>query len=137
MISIGAVRDQLVKVIETGVPDTITVHRSAFDGTTGFPMIVIGMPSWQDDTTANYCAPHVEWPIAVVVSRPGGQDAETADTLDALWPVVFYTLREASQADPTLAGICVASVISRAQFGQFSVQGQTYPAQLITVDLYG
>jgi hypothetical protein len=134
---IGAARDQLVKIIEVAVPATVTVHRSAFDGTTGMPMVIVGMPSWVDDTTVNYCAPHTEWPIAVCVARPGNNDAGTADQLDTLWPQVFTALRDASRADPTLAGICRQSVINRAQFGQFMIQGQPYPAQMITIDLYG
>lgn len=137
MINITAQRDQLAKIITAGVPDTITVHRSAFDGTATFPLVVVGMPSWEDDTAANYCHPHIMWPVAVAVSRPGSEDAKTVDQLDQLWPAVHDVLREASATDPTLAGICRQSVIGRAQFGQFAVQGQSYPAQLITVDLYG
>lgn len=136
MVELAAVRDQLVKIIETVVP-TVTVYRSAFDGAAVFPSVIVGMPSWEDDTTANYCAPHTLWPVAVVVARPGTNDQGTVDQLDALWPAVFHGLRDASHTDSTLSGICLQSVVNRAQFGQFAIQGQTYPAQLITVDLYG
>lgn len=136
-MDLAAVRDQLVKIIAADLPESISVHRSAFDGIPALPTVIIGMPSWEDDTTANYCAPHTMWPIAVVVARPGSDDAGTVEQLDTLWPVVFEAIRDASRADPTLAGVCRQSVTNRAQFGQFAIQGQTYPAQLITVDLYG
>lgn len=136
-MDIANVRDALVAIITDAVPATVAVHRSAFDGAATFPTVVIGMPSWEDDTTVNYCAPHSMWPVAVVVNRPGMADAETVSQLDDLWPVVFTALRDTSRADPTLSGVCKQSVITRAQFGQFSIQGQLYPAQLITIDLYG
>lgn len=137
MIDIPTVRNGLQAIITAVVPADVIVYRSAFDGSPTFPSVVVGMPSWEDDTTANYCHPHMLWPIAVVVNRPGSNDAGTVDQLDRLWPVVFNQLRDLSAQDPSLQGICRQSVIGRAQFGQFAVQGQSYPAQLLTADLYG
>lgn len=137
MNPIGPIRDQLAKIIIDGVPDTVSVYRSAFDGTPALPAVIVGMPSWEDDISANYCAPHRQFPIACVVARPGTADEHTADQLDSLWPAVFDQLRDTSRSDPGLGGICRQSVIGRALFGQFNIQGQLYPAQLITIDLYG
>lgn len=137
-MDIAKTRDRLVDIIRPAVPDSVQVHRSAFDGVAVFPAVVIGMPGWEDDTSANYCFPKWSWPVAVCVARPGTSDEVTVSELDDLWPAVFGALRDAARNDQTLGGVCSQAVAERAMFGQFAIQSQgTYPAQMITLELYG
>lgn len=137
MINHNEARTGLAKLIATLVPDTISVYRSAFDGVPGFPCVVIGMPTWEPDARTNYCATRSTWPVAIVVGRPGTDDAGTVTDLDQLWQLVADGLLDASARDPELGGIGVQSVITRAAFGLFNIRGVDYPAQTIFVDIYG
>ena len=135
MIDIKAARAGLADIVQTALPD-LSVQRAGFDAVASFPTIVVGMPTWAPDDKLPYQFQRHTWPIAVVVGR-GSQDSATIDQLDSLWPDVLGVLRTASEQDGTLGGICAESLVLRADFGQFAIQGTSYPAQLVQIDLYG
>ena len=136
MINNTAARDRLAEIIRTNVPDTVSVQRPGFDAVATFPAVIIGMPTWEPDDRLPYGMERHRWPVAVVVARDG-QDSTTIDQLEELWPAVVDLLRTAAHTDQTLGGVCAEAVVIRADFGQFAVQGSSYPAQLISIDLYG
>lgn len=136
MINIPDARSQLAKIIADQVADQVAVYPSGTSGTVTFPAVVLGMP--YGIPPANWCNPGITWPIGVVVSRPGTNDADPIDQIDRLWPLVFTTLRDLTLADPSLGGICrQSSVQDQTQMSLFDIQGLGYPAQLIQIDLYG
>lgn len=136
MINIPDARAQLAKIIGDAVGSQVQVYPSGTSGTVTFPAVVLGMP--YGIPPANWCNPGITWPVGVVVSRPGTNDADPIDQLDRLWPLVFTTLRDLTARDSSLGGICnQSSVQDTTQMSQFDVQGQSYPAQLISLDLYG
>lgn len=137
MITATEQRDGLAKIIDSIVDDSVTVHRSAWNGITAFPCVVIGMPQWQPEQRTNWCNMRTTWPIGVVVNRPGTDDAGTVDTLDKTWQQLLSGLLDVSAADPGLGGICAQNVITRSTFGLFRIADVDYPAQTIFIDLYG
>lgn len=136
MINPNTARGRLAELIKADAPPEVAVQAAGFDAVASFPSVVIGMPNWQPDDNLPYGIQRQTWPVAVVVSR-GSQDSATIGQLDELWPAVLELLRTASEADGTLGGICAQSIVTRADFGQFAIQGTSYPAQLIQIDLYG
>lgn len=136
MIDHVAARDRLKTLIEAAVPDGTTVYASGLQPLADFPAVVIGMPSWSVDTSS-YHTDQTTYPIAVILARPGEQDPITVDVIEDIWQRVTQALRTASEVDQTLGDVCLASAIQRSQFGQFNVQTQEYPSQVIFVDLFG
>lgn len=126
MIDVGATRDLLVTAAVGGDPD-VAAYPRAVDSVASFPAVVIGQPSWQPGPT--FCLDRWEFPVAVIVSRPGISDEDTVAQLDGLWPQVLDRLKT---TDLPLEGS-----VDRAQFGLFRIQGQDYPAQVITVTVTG
>jgi hypothetical protein len=143
MIKHGSARAKLAEIIEAGVDDgqvpSATVQRAGIDSLPVFPTVIVGQPSWQAaPPERTYALGQSTFPIGCVVNRSGiGGDAPSIDALEDLWPAVVDLLRTTSEQDQTLGGVCSQALISRADFGAFSIQGQTYPAQLITIELYG
>lgn len=136
MIDHSAARAKIAELVEDTVPAGTTVYRSGLVPLADFPAVVIGMPSWSVDPSS-ICTDRSTFPVAVILERPGFQDPATVDELETLWQSITEALREASRQDQTLGGVCAASAVQHAEFGQFNVQGQDFPAQVIFVDLFG
>lgn len=137
MIDIPAARAGLASILTDVAPEGSTVEPAGSDALAVFPSVFVGMPAWNADGPT-YGISTWTFPVAVVVDRAGtAGDSASIDLLDQTWPVVLAGLRSKSEADPGLGGICAQSVITRATFGLYRVQGTDYPAQLIFIDLYG
>lgn len=126
MIDVGATRD-LLAATAAGADESLTGIARAVNGLAVFPAVVIGQPSWQPGPT--FCLDRYSFPVAVIVARPGISDDATIAQLDELWPQVLDQLRT---ADLPLEGS-----VDRAEFGLFQIEGQQYPAQVITVTVTG
>ena len=124
-MSVAALRAILAGAIRSGVDDRTTVYETSVDGLAGFPAIVLGMPSWRPLTG---CLSVWEFPVAVIVARPGTADSATVGELDELWPTVLDALIELRDRQEI-------TDITKAEFGLFNVQGQDYPAQVLTCSL--
>ena len=135
MLDHVAARSRLFQIIQDHIPQGTTVYRSGLQPLAEFPAIVIGMPSWSVDSSS-YNTNRTTYPIAVILEKPNTQSPVTVDVLEALWQRIIQALLYESERDGTLAGVCRASAIQHAEFGQFNVQGQDYPAQVIFVDLF-
>lgn len=136
MIDHSAARTRLGMIIEAVAPIGTKVYRSGLEPLADFPAVVIGMPAWSVDESS-HSTDRSTFPVAVILERPGFQDPVTVDALETLWQTITIALRNASLLDQTLSGVCRASAVQHAEFGQFNVQGQDYPAQVIFVDLFG
>lgn len=134
MINHSAARTRLGTLVKEA-DLSATVYPTALQGLAAFPAIVLGQPSWEPD--AGGCMDTTRFPVAVVVARPGSNDAHVQAQLEELWPALIRVLADAIDTDQTLGGICRASHIEQAEFGLFSIQGQEYPAQTIQLTLYG
>lgn len=135
MINIGEARARLADILTAANPG-VTVIRAGIDTIPEFPVIIIGQPDWTEAALTLSRFERSTFPVAVVVRRSGSDSADV-DQLDSLWPAVVETLAAATITDPTLGGVCDASRVTRARFGTFTIQGTSYPAQLITADLFG
>lgn len=135
MIDHTAARAGLHQILSAALPD-VRVQASGLDALASFPSVIIGQPAWSPSDQLPYGIDRTTWPVAVVVAR-SSSDTTTIDQLERLWPQVLAELKAAAEADQTLGGICVQSLLTRADFGQFSVQGKDYPAQLVFCELYG
>lgn len=142
MIDHSTARARLAEIVSDGIlageiPEA-TVQRAGIDSVPVFPTVIVGQPSWQTAPELTYALGRSTFPIGCVVNRSGvAGDTPSIDTLEGLWPAVAHLLRMTSEQDQTLGGVCSQALITRADFGAFTIQGQTYPAQLITVELYG
>lgn len=136
MINHAAARDEIATMLTAIVPNGTTVYRSGLEPLSTFPAVVIGMPTWSVDESS-YFTSRSTMPIAVILAKPNTQDPYTVDVLESLWELITNGLIDASHADQTLGGICHASAVQHTEFGQFNVQGQDYPAQVIFIDLFG
>jgi hypothetical protein len=123
--TVSALRAILAEAIKSVVDDRTTVYRTSVEGLAGFPAIVLGMPSWKPAPIA--CGSTWDFPVAVIVARPGTSDSATVSELDELWPTVLDALLD-------LRGRGLDDVTA-ATFGMFNVQGQDYPAQVLTCSL--
>lgn len=135
MINHAAARVGLAQLLDEALPDA-TVQRAGVDAVPEFPSVIIGQPAWDVVDQLPYAFQRSTFPVAVVVNRSSA-DSVVIDTLESLWPQVVNVLRAAIEADPSLGGICADASVPRAGFGQFSIQGQNYPAQLIFIELNG
>lgn len=135
MLNVPQVREQLATVLGGLVPPDVPVIRSAFDSVPRFPAVVLGMPWWDEGRDTTFCLPVLTWPIACVVARSGSNDTATVDQLDGLWPGLVEQLRRLGPA--VLAGLAAQVIVGPARFGQFSVQGSDYPAQLLSIEIFG
>lgn len=128
VIDITAARDELATAVTAVVDPSVIVYPKAVDGISRFPAVVLGMPSWKPGPT--FCLNSYEFPVAVIVARPGISDVSTVTELDQLWPVVLDGLSSISEQDPSFTVI-------RAEFGLFALHGQQYPAQIIFCSFTG
>lgn len=135
MLDHAVVRSRLAEIVQDHVPDVVTVYRSGLEPLADFPAVVIGMPSWSVDSSS-YNTNRTTFPIAVIMEKPNHQSPLTVDALETLWQRLIEALLATSEKDGTLGNVCRASAIQHAEFGQFNVQGQDYPAQVIFVDLF-
>ena len=135
MINHTAARDGLAQLLTQGLPG-VTVQRGGIDAVATFPGVIVGQPAWTKVDNLPYRLDRSTWPIAVVVAR-NSQDSVVIDELEQLWPAALDLLRTTSEQDQTLGGICDEAIVTRADFGQFAIQGTNYPAQLIFIELYG
>lgn len=134
MLDVEAARTGLAAILEELAPAGAKVLPAGIEALAVFPAVIVGMPIWSGDGP-NYQFTTWTWPIAVVVNRTGS-DKQTIGLLDKTWPVILAGLRAVSGQDGSLGGICVEAVVTRAQFGTYQIQGVTYPAQVIFLDLY-
>lgn len=141
MIKHGPARARLAEIIadgmDRGVVPQATVQRAGVDALAVFPTVIVGQPAWQPQSQLTYQLDRSTFPIACVVHRASSGDSVTIDELEELWPAVVQLLKTASEHDQTLGGVCDQALIARADFGAFTLQGQSYPAQLIFIELYG
>lgn len=128
VIDITAAREELASAITAAVDPKVAVYPQAVDGLSTFPAVVLGMPSWKPGPT--FCLNIYEFPVAVIVARPGISDVTTVTELDQLWPLVLDGLSSIAEQDPSFT-------VSRAEFGLFALQGQQYPAQIIFCSFTG
>jgi hypothetical protein len=124
-VSVAALRATLADAISSVVDDRTTVYPTSVDGLAGFPAVVLGMPSWRP---FNGCLSIWEFPVAVIVARPGTADSAMVSELDDLWPTVLAALIELRDRQEI-------TDVTRADFGLFNVQGIDYPAQVLTCTL--
>ena len=128
-----AQRDALVALLER-VGEVI--YTAAPTGTTPRQFLILGMPEWEPPAAA-VCMSRTRWGVMVVVQRDGIDDQATGAALLGLWPRVVAVLDDATEADPSLGGVCVTSKVSRADFGSVTLNGRDLPAQIITLELEG
>lgn len=137
MIHVPGARQALADILTDVVPDGCAVETEAPDGVTSFPLALVGMPSWNADGPS-YSFSTWTFPVAVIVNRSsGGGSRQSIEQLDQTWPVVLAGLRARSEDDASLGGVCAQSVVTRSQFGLYSIGGTDYPSQMIFIDLYG
>ena len=138
MIDLEQVRDQLAEIVApppTDPNETIPwfVYPRGFDNLAGWPMVAIGQPTWRPGP--NWCISAYEWPVAVVVERPGAAVSfeNGIRALDQLWPVIMERFRQTRVIEGT-----AAFHIVRSEFGLFRVQGPDgHPAQTIILSIEG
>lgn len=135
MINLERVRVGIVEVFGS-VVSGIVAYPAAPHGPLPEQFLIVGMPSWREPIDS-ICLDRWEWPVLVVVGRPGTNDTATAERLQALWPQVVAALQLAIQADQSLGGICAAANVTKAEFGTVDIQGKQLPCQTITLQLYG
>lgn len=137
MINVPAARQALADILRDVVPAGCAVEAEAPDGVGSFPLALVGMPSWNADGPS-YSFSTWTFPVAVIVNRSaGGGSRGSIEQLDQTWPAVLAGLRARSEDDPGLGGVCAQSVVTRSQFGLYTIGGQDFPAQMIFIDLYG
>ncbi len=124
-MSVSSLRVTLADAISAVTDDRTTVYPTAVENLAGFPAVVLGMPSWRPGPTG--CLSSWEFPVAVIVARDGISEEASVQALDDLWPTVLDALLD-------LRGRGIDDV-TKAEFGMFTVQGQTYPAQVLTCTL--
>lgn len=127
-VDITGQRTMLGDALRDTLPSTVEVVPVALDGLAKFPAVVLGMPSWKPGPTG--CLESYEFPVAVIVARPGISDPGTVTELDELWPQVLEALRSLEEQRPSFT-------VNRAEFGGFPIQGTTYPAQVLFCSFTG
>uniref|UniRef100_UPI0025F47421 hypothetical protein n=1 Tax=uncultured Aeromicrobium sp. TaxID=337820 RepID=UPI0025F47421 len=115
----------------------VTVYDGPPETLTGPVSVFVGQPR-VPEFDAQPCMDRVEWPIAVVV-EPGaaGNYLNAQRQLEALWPEIAEAYRAASEQDQSLSGLVAEWHVTRAEFGDFTIAGTSYPAQSIHLVLHG
>lgn len=100
--------------------------------------VIVGQPN-VTGFDSRPCIDSVDWPVGCVVAvGPSGNYRMAQQRLEALWPHVAEALRTITdQGQLTGGGNVVAVELARAEFGDFSISGQTHPAQVIHVIIHG
>lgn len=133
-IDMAAVRASLAEAITDAVLDDVTVYPRGVDGTFTAPAVVIGQPSIEFEVQP--CIDRWTVPVAVAVDRTGIDETATQQQLENTWPAVASALAVWVDAGEWPAGVTHAAM-TRADFGQLLVQGQSFPAQEIQLEIYG
>lgn len=133
-IDMAAVRASLAEAITAAVPGDVTVYPRGVDGTFTAPAVVIGQPSIEFEVQP--CIDRWTLPVAVAVDRTGIDETATQQQLEDAWPAVASALAVWVDTGEWPAGVTHAAM-TRADFGQLMVQGQSFPAQEIQLEIYG
>lgn len=137
MLDLAAVRTALGDWLDQHRPDTVErVYRRAVDGAFQAPAVVIGQPTVEEWMAQPCGISRWSWPVHVVTDRPGGDEEATQTQLETSWTQVAGVLEQLLDANPYLGGAQQAW-LTRADFGSLLVQGQSYPAYEITIELLG
>lgn len=108
--------------------------RGADNGPVELPAVVLGQPEVDFDTQP--CTDTVTFPIAVAVALDGHNLPATQQELEVLWVSVSQLLR--AQIDvPPLALLGHNREVTRAEPGEWDVQGASHPAYVLTLHFYG
>lgn len=130
MIDLTATRALIVSLLsDTG----IHVYTRAVTDTFVTPCVIIGIPEVEFDVQP--CVDTTHLPIGVVVGRDGIDDAATQDQLEVVWRKVVDRLLTATRTggfDPVAHG----ADLKRSEYESVGVQGATYPAMTLTLDLH-
>lgn len=135
MIDLAELRAKLATELDTRIPDSagVKVYPRGVDGVFTSPAVVFGQPTVEFNVQP--CSIHrYELPVAVVVERQGLDETTTQHELEDAWMVVAGAIEDTIAAG-TLPG--AAHKLTRADFGSFQIQGQGYPAQVLTIELFG
>ena len=98
------------------------------------PCVVLGQP---DTEFGDFlCVDKNTLGLAVVVRDHPQGPAATQQELEGLWPQVAAAVKRLLQADNTLGGLVVDARLMSAEFGDLVVQGQPFPAQQLTLEIY-
>ena len=131
MIDITALRDYLAGRIAT---DDVTVYPAGVsDGPFTAPALIIGQP--EVTFAAQPCLDRYSLPVAVVVAR-GVSDRETQARLEQVWTDTAELARMLFASDAQLGGLVAAVRLVDARFGLFGVQGQEFPAQHLSIEIF-
>lgn len=131
MIDLDAARD----AIRADVADVdATFYPAAVSELFAVPAVIVGIPEVEFDVEA--CTDLVRLPVGVVVARDGTNDAASQTSVEALMRAVSDRLRASVQSG-RLYDLCSVASLARADFELIGVQGATYPAFTLQLDLYG
>ena len=133
-IDMGAVRQALAELLQDALPDEVQVYPRGVDGVFVSPAVVLGQPSVEFEVQP--CVDRWTLPVAVAVERSGGDEEATQRLLEDTWPLAASAVAAWVDEGAWPAGVQHAAM-TRADFGSLSVQGQGYPAQEITIEIYG
>ncbi|MGC4106050.1 MAG: hypothetical protein QM753_06805 [Thermomicrobiales bacterium] len=135
MIDLGALRGLLAAELD-GRTIGLGVHARGIDGAFQPPVAVLGQPDVEFDVEP--CHVHrYTLPVAVAVGRPGFDEAGTQAELEGRWLEVAGAL-QAVVDEGVLDALGVVDVtLTRSDAGSFTVQGQSYPAYSITIEIVG
>lgn len=131
MINLTGLRDYLADRIAT---DDVTVYPAGVsDGPFVLPALIIGQP--EVTFAVQPCLDRYSLPVAVVVAR-GVSDRETQARLESVWTDTAELARLLFDSDAQLGGLVAAVRLVDARFGLFGIQGQEYPAQHLSIEIF-
>lgn len=135
MIDLEALRGLLASELDSRTTD-LGVHPRGIDGVFQPPAAVLGQPDVEYGVQpCGIC--RYELPVAVVVGRPGFDDTATLAELERHWQAVVAALQGLiGEGVLDVLGV-VDATVTRSDAGSFLVQGQSYPAYAITVEIVG
>lgn len=135
MIDLGALRGLLASELKTRTTG-LGVHPRGIDGAFQPPVVVLGQPDVEFDVQP--CHIHrYGMPVAVAVGRPGFDEIATQAELEGRWLEVAVALQELVDEGVLDALGVVDATVTRSDSGSFTVQGQSYPAYSITIEIVG
>ncbi|MFT4295639.1 MAG: hypothetical protein QM582_09535 [Micropruina sp.] len=133
-LDIAAVRDALAELFTDTLPGDVTVYARGVDGTFNSPAVVIGQPGVEFEVGP--CMDRWTLGVAVAVERSGIDETATQQLLEDTWPMVVSALNAWIDEGDWPAGVARVAM-PRADFGTLTVAGLGYPAQEITIEIYG
>lgn len=129
-----ALRDYLAQELGKRVGHLVSVLPRGVVGPFSPPVLVFGQPDVEFRSWG--CEDLVTLGMAVVVRHHPDGPAETQRELEDLWPQVAAEVKGLLHDDPRLGGHVTTAELKSAEFGDFEVQGQTYPAQQLTIEIF-